>query len=109
ALHPDHVADPDNVFGAVDAEIGEFADVDHSVLAGKHFDEAAKLLDRDDAALIGLTDFDLLGHAHDDLLRAIEAVGAVAVDVHRAVVLDVNFRSGLGDDAFDRLAAGPDD
>ena len=63
ALDPDHVAHLDHVLGAVHAEVGEFADVAEAVLAGQDFDEAAEFLDGNDGALIGLADFDLLGHA----------------------------------------------
>ena len=45
----------------------------------------------------------------DDFLRARHGVAVVRVDVHGAVVLDVDLRAGLGDDAFDGLAAGADD
>ena len=48
-------------------------------------------------------------HAADDFLRARHALAARRVDVHRAVVFDVNLRAGLGDDALDRLAAGSDE
>ena len=36
-------------------------------------------------------------------------VGVVRVDVHGAVVLDVDLAAGLGDDALDVLAAGADE
>ena len=50
-----------------------------------------------------------MSHALDDLLGAQEAVAVVRVDVHAAVVLDVNLGAGLGHDAFDGLAARSDD
>ena len=80
-----------------------------AVLAGQHFHEAAEFLDGNDAALVGLADFDLLGHAGDDLLGAGEALAVVRVDVHGAVVLDVDLGAGLGNDALDGLAARPDE
>src|SRR5207248_3200690 len=58
---------------------------------------------------VGLADFDLLGYAGDDFLRALQGLAAARINVHRAVVIDVNFRAGFRDDTFDRLAAGTDD
>src|SRR5258705_12944922 len=68
ALDPNEVTDFDDVLGPVHAEVRQFADVHHAVLAGEHFDEAAEFLDRHDAALIHLADANFLGHAFDDLL-----------------------------------------
>ena len=59
AFHPDHVAHLGHVFGSVHAEIRQLGNVDEAVLAREHFDERAELFDRDDAAVIGLADFDL--------------------------------------------------
>ena len=59
--------------------------------------------------MVSLADDDLLEHARDDLLGALHPVAVVRVDVHGAVVLDVDLRAGLGDDALDGLAAGPDE
>src|SRR5476649_604748 len=83
--------------------------MDKPIFSWKHFDERAEFLDRDDATVIGLADFDLPRHAADDFLRARHAFGARRIDVHGAVVFDVNLRAGFGDDAFNRLAAGSDE
>ena len=56
ALDPDHVADLDDVLGAVDAEVGQLGDVDEAFLAGQDLDERAELLGPGDAAMVGLAD-----------------------------------------------------
>src|SRR3954468_5254049 len=109
AFHPDHFADLGDVLGPVDAEIRELGNVNETVLAREHFDECAELFDRNDATVIGLADFDLTRHAADDFLRARHALGAGRVDVNGTVVIDINLRAGLGDDALDGFAAGPDE
>ena len=52
---------------------------------------------------------DFLEHARDDLLGALQSLAVVRVDVHGAVVLDVDLGAGLGGDALDGLAAGADE
>ncbi len=81
--------------------------MDEAVLARGHFDECAEFFDRHDAAVIDLADLDFVRHAADDFLRARHAFGACRVDVHRAVVFDVELGAGLGLDALDVLATGP--
>ena len=49
ALDPDLVAHLDDVLDLLDAEVGQFADVDQAVLAGQELDEGAELLDGDDS------------------------------------------------------------
>ena len=92
----------DDVFGAFDAEIRQLGNVHQAVLARQHFDERAEFFHRDDAALIGLADLDFARHAADDFLRARHAFAGRGVDVHGAVVFDVNLSAGLSDDALDR-------
>jgi hypothetical protein len=46
ALDPNLVAELDDVLGFLDAEIGEFADVNETVLAGQEFYKRAEFLDR---------------------------------------------------------------
>ena len=79
------------------------------VLARENFDKRTEFLRRDHATLIGLTDLDFACHATDDFLRARHALASRRVDVHRAVVLDVNFGAGFGDDALNGFAAGTDE
>ena len=109
AFDPNHFANFGNVFGPVHAKIRELGNMHEPIFAREHFDERAEFFDRDDATLIGLADLDLARHAADDFLRARHAFAARRIDVHRAVVFDINLRAGLGDDALDRLAAGPDE
>src|SRR5690348_6012286 len=44
ALHPDFIAHFYDVFGLLDAEVRQFADVNKAVLAGQEFDERAEIL-----------------------------------------------------------------
>ena len=103
------VTDIDNVFGVVDALVGQLADVDEAVLAGKEFHERTEFLDGDDAAFVDFANLSLGGHAFDGLAGDLHAVLADRVDVHGAVVLDVDFAAGLFDEALDVLAAGSDE
>ena len=109
ALDPNNVADFGNVFSPFHAKIRELGNVHQAIPARENFDERAEFLRRDDAALIRLADLDLARHAADNFLRARHAFAAGRVDVHRAVVLNINFGAGLRDDALDGLAAGPDE
>ena len=59
--------------------------------------------------MISLADLDFARHAADNFFRARHALAAGGVDVHGAVVFDVNFRAGLRDDAFDGFAARSDE
>ena len=83
--------------------------MDESVLARQDLDEGAELLDGNNGALVHLADGDLFDHALDDFLGALETLGIARVDVHGAIVLDVNLGTRLGDDALDGLSAGADD
>src|SRR5438270_13928712 len=109
AFYPNDVADLRHVFRSFYPEIGQLGNVHQSIFARENFDECPKFLGRNNAALIGGTDLDLLGHAADDFLGPRHRFAAGRVDVHRAIVFDVNFGAGLGHDAFDRFAARPDE
>src|SRR4029453_15792815 len=106
---PNHVANLDHVFGALHSKIGKLGNVHQAVFAWENFNKRPELLRRDDAALIGLSDFDFAGHPADNFLRARHALASRCVDVYGAVILDVNFSAGFGDDAFDGLAAWPNE
>ncbi len=80
-----------------------------AIFAGEHFHKRPEFLGRDDAALVGLSDLDFAGHVVNDFLCASHAFAAGGVDVHRAVVLDINLRAAFGDDALDGFAAGADE
>ena len=109
AFHPDDVAYVDHVGDEVHAEVGQFGNVAEAVFARKDFDESAEFFDGYHAALIHFSDFDLFGHAIDDLFGASQAVAIVRVDVDGAVVVDVNLSAGFSDDAFDGFATRPDE
>ena len=78
------------------------------ILARKNFHKCAEFLRRNDTALIRLADLDLARHAADNFFGARHAFTAGRINVHRAVVLDINFSTSLRDDPLDGLAAGSD-
>src|SRR5204862_2076456 len=90
-------------------EIGWFGNVHEPIPAGKTLNKRAEFFHRNDPSLIGLANLDLARHPADDFFRARHAFGARGVNMHRTVVVDVNFGAGLGDNAFDGFAAGPDE
>ena len=109
AFDPDDIAHLDDVFGGLDPEIGELADVDEAVLAGEDFDEGAEFLDGDDLASVDLADLDFGGDGFDAFAGDAHAFGVDREDHDRAVVLDVDFATRAFDEGLDVLAAGPDD
>src|SRR5277367_2685225 len=65
AFDPDFIAHLDDVFGLLDAEIREFADVDQAIPAGDEFHKRTEFLDRHDLAAINLADLCFSRHAFD--------------------------------------------
>ncbi len=92
-----------------DAEIRQLGNVHQAIPSREDLDESAEFFHGNDASVISLADLDLAAHATDNFLRTCHALAARRVDVHGAVVLDVNLSSGFGDNAFNRFAAGPDE
>src|SRR5689334_17920609 len=86
AFDPDFIAHLDDIFGLLDAEVGQFADVAQAVLAREEFDEAAKFLNGDNLATVDLSDLGFGGHAFDFAAGHFHAFGADRVDVDRAIV-----------------------
>src|SRR4030095_3612737 len=76
AFHPDHFADFRHVFRAIDAEIRQFGNVHQTILAREDLDEGTEFFDRNDTTVIGLADFNFLGHPANDFLRAGHALAA---------------------------------
>src|SRR5207342_1228619 len=109
AFDPNHVANFDHVLGAFYSKIRELGNVHQAVFAWKNFNKRPELLRRDDASLIGCSYLDFARHPADNFFRARHALASRCVDVHRAVVFDVNFGAGFRDDALDGFAAGPDE
>src|SRR5436190_13371282 len=106
AFDPDFIAHFDDVFGLLDAEVGELADVNEAVFAGQEFDKRAEILNRDHLAAVDLVDFGFGSHAHDGIAGDLHAFFGNRVDIDRAVVLDVDFAAGLFDQPLDILATG---
>src|SRR6266545_1616969 len=109
ALDPDFLAHLDDVLDHLDAEVGEFGNVDEAVLAGEEFDEAAKFLNGHHFAFVDLANLGFRGHALDFAPGDCHAFAAGGVDVHAAVVLDVDLATGFLDEALDVLAARADE
>ena len=112
ALDPDAVTDLHDVLDLVHAGVRKLRDVHEAILAGHHLDKGTEILDGNNGSLVHLVDGDLLGHALDDFLGTLEALGVVGVDVDEAVgalFLHVDLRTGLRDDPLDGLATGADD
>src|SRR5215471_15837796 len=59
ALDPDFIAHLDDVFGLLDSEVGQLADVDQAVFAWQKFDERAEVLNGDHLATVDFADFGL--------------------------------------------------
>ena len=80
-----------------------------AILPREHFHERTELLDRDDAALVGLADLDLGAERLDLPPGNFHALGRDREHLHRAIVLDVDLATRLIDDALDILSARPDE
>ena len=100
ALGSDDVAFFDDVFDVLGGAFGEFGNVDESIFTREHFHEGAELGDGNDLAGVNLAHFDFLEHAVDHRFRAVEAFLLGSVNVHGAVVLNVDLGAGLGLDAL---------
>ena len=81
--------------------------MNEAVLAGQHFHEGTKGHRVHDLAGVFLADFDLREHVLDHLLGALQRLLLRSVDVHGAVVLDVEVGARLGLNRFDVLSARP--
>src|SRR5690606_3023674 len=108
-LHLDHVADVHHVLDAVHALFGQLGDLHHAVLVREDLHERAEGHDPGDGALVDLADLDLLREALDLPDGGLHTRGVLAADEDRTVLLDVDGRTGLGDDRVDHLAARPND
>ncbi len=109
ALHPNLVTKLNDVFGLLDAEIGQLADVHQAVFARQEFNERTKVLNRNDFAAIDLADFSLGAHADDGITGNLHALFRHRVDVDRAVILDVDLAARLFDKLLDVLATRADE
>ena len=76
-----------------------------AVLTGEHFDEGAEFFDGHDTALVDLADFDLGAERFDFAAGDFHAFRGNGEHLHGSVVLDVDFATGLFDQALDVFAA----
>src|SRR5690606_14134038 len=95
ALHGDDVPDLDDLIDPLDVARSELADMDEPFLSREHFDEAAEVLDRDDAAVVDPIGLDLLRERLDPLLSGLGALGVRRPEIGRAHVLDLDRRVRL--------------
>ena len=93
----------------IDSELCKFGDVNHSITTGQDFDERAKVFGADDFAFVNRVEFDLLELAGDHLDRTVERLFFRCIDMHGAVVLDIDLGTRLCLDAFDVLASWADE
>src|SRR5262249_8527721 len=118
-LYADLVVDPDasdpadvpdfgNFFGPFHAKVRKLGNVHEPVFPRENFDERAELLRGDDTSLICLTDLNFTGHAANNFFRARHAFATGGVNVHRAVVFDINFSAGLRDNSLNGFTTWPD-
>src|SRR2546423_13636596 len=85
--------------------LGDFADVQETVGAGKKLDESAKFREANDFAEIGFADFGAGGDIANHLQGRVAAGPTGGEDVH-GVVIDVDDPlAGSFDDGIDLLAA----
>src|SRR5262245_27102528 len=103
-FNPNHFPDLGYIFNATNPKVGQFGDVDETILTWENFDKRAEFFDRNHATMIGLADLDFLRHSADDFLRPRHRFAAGGVDVNRTIVLDVNLSTSLGHDPLDRFA-----
>src|SRR5256886_4004403 len=89
--------------------LGDFADVQETVGAGKKLDESAKFREANDFAEIGFADFGAGGDIANHLQGRVAAGSTGGEDVHGAVFEDVDLDAGSFDDGLDLLAARPDE
>src|SRR5262249_43589561 len=86
----------------------EFGDVNETVLRSEEVHEGTEVHHLDDLAVVDLTD---LGFRHDRLDpfdRGLDRIAVCGRDLHRAVILDVDFGLGLLDDLPAHLSPGSD-
>src|SRR4029078_644252 len=103
-LDGDLVAFLQGVAHLADAVGRQLADVQQPVEPGKDLDEGAERLDAAHRAGVGLAHLGHLGQALDDRLAPIGGGARRRVDLHLAVVLDLDLAAGLVDDAANGLA-----
>src|ERR1051325_5374705 len=107
ALDQDLVTDFDDIFNLLDAEVGQFTDVNEPVLARKYFDERSEIFNRNHLPAIGLAHLDFRRQTFNRLPGNLHAFLRDRVDLYRPVVLDIDLASGFFDDALDILASRP--
>ena len=83
--------------------------MNETVAAWEDFDKDAEILEGYDATFVSFSDFDISGEARDKFFGTDHGWTGVGVDAHRAIVLDVDFGTRLGADAFDGFATGSDE
>src|SRR5437016_2617752 len=89
--------------------LGDFANMQETVGAGKKLDESAKFREANDFAEIGFADFGAGGDIANHLQGRVAAGSTGGEDVHGAVFEDVDLDAGSFDDGLDLLAARPDE
>src|SRR5438046_10251676 len=89
--------------------LGDFANMQETVGAGKKLDESAKFREANDFAEIGFADFGAGGDIANHLQGRVAAGSTGGEDVHGAVFEEVDLDAGRFVDGIDILAAWPDE
>src|SRR5439155_26335647 len=88
--------------------LGDFANMQETVGAGKKLDESAKFREANDFAEMGFADFGAGGDIANHLQGRVAAGSTGGEDVHGAVFEDVDLDVVCFDDGFDILASRSD-
>ena len=83
--------------------------MNQTVFAGQDLDECAELEKADDCSLELVTGRKSPGQIFDSLLGRVACRTVHRRNIHRAILLDVNFGAGIGSDFLDCLAARSND
>ena len=108
ALHFDKVAHFDGIVDAFDPTFSQFRDMNEAVATWEDFNKGAEIFKGDHTTFVSFSDFDIPCEARDKFFGADHGWTGVSVDTHRAIVLDVDFGTRFGADAFDGFATGSD-
>src|ERR1051326_3653292 len=108
-LDQDLVAFLQFVANIANAVFGYFADVEETVSARKDLDKGAEIHEADDLTQVGLAHFGGSSEIRDNLDSLVRGRLVGGRNVDGSVVLDIDFDSGLLDDAANDFAAGSDD
>src|SRR5579859_6605247 len=107
--HGNLIAGGHDILRPVDLIIGELRRAHQTLFTRQNLHERAEVHQPAHRTRINLADLNLLCQRTHRIHRAIHAILRDGRDVHRAIIVNVNLRTGLVLNAADRLAARADD